>query len=608
VPPNAAFMQGRKKIVFAVLLIIHILWVFHILAPQNILNSEPIYNVDYPFHYYNSFAAREMFHVSGQMWGYDPFFWAGYPCNVFSDLDNKWVETLLVFSPKVAFAILFKLIVFASLVAMPVFMYLAAGNFGLLEGESLTVFALSVFISNAGRYTYLKLTNGMFSYVLMCFACIYFLSLLYKFFRQPGLRNYIAFAVTAALIPLVHLFAVIIVGLPSLIAYAASFRKKAMFHIGIFLAALLTVLVNYFWIYPFLRFCRYKILLVEIARPPGIERFFGDLFMGVEANIGIILLVFGIYGMLLYARKKDMMKASIFSSLFLWMLFLAYFGAYNRTIMELEPYRFRFVMQLALVIPAASAMCALLPSFYSRIRQNAFATAMLAVFLIALFYPIADKQINRAFLHTSLPGDYYALSDYISKNITGDSRIIILPYRMIITDDKRQDESFWFWLLPALTGREVIPELTDFYPMQYISYPRKLFRGEMTNRSPEELSRYLRNLNVGYIISWGQDPGIYLKYGFLSKKDTVGRFTVYKVRQPHSYFFKGSGRVKATYNKISVKNASKGTVILKYHWMEMLKTDPPLKMKECFIKDDPVGYIEIENGSVSDFVIYNSYR
>jgi len=600
-------MPSRKKMVFAVLLIVHILWVFHVLAPQNIFNPEPIYNVDYPFHYYNAVAAREIFHVSGRTWGYDPFLWAGYPCNVYSDVDNKWVELLLIFAPKAIFAVMFKLIVFASFLLPPVFMYLAAGNFGLLEEESLISFALSIFTWNAGRYTYLKLINGMFSYILSCFICVYFLSVLYKYLKGPNLKDYFAFAATAALMPLIHILSVVVVVIPSFVAYIASFRKKLLFHASVILAALLVVIVNFFWLYPFLRFGHYKVLLCT-DQPSGIGRFFGDLFIGVEANLGIILLVFGAYGILLYARRRETLKAVIFISGFLWTFLLAYFGAYSNTTLETEPYRFHFMMQLFLIIPASSAMYKLIPPFYSRVRRNAFATALLAVFLVSLFYPVVHKQMRRAFLHTSLPGDYYALSDYISKNTGRDSRIIILPYRMIITNDERQDESFWFWMLPALTGREIIPELTDFHPLKHLSLFRRMYNGGLTNKSPRELLDYLDILNVGYIVYWGEDPESYLKYGFISRMDTVGRFNIFRVKRPHSFFLKGHGSVISGYNKLIVKGAGKGPVVLKYHWLETLRTDPPLKISEYPFKGDEIGYIKVENGNVPDFTIYNSYR
>jgi hypothetical protein len=49
-------------------------------------------------------------------------------------------------------------------------------------------------------------------------------------------------------------------------------------------------------------------------------------------------------------------------------------------------------------------------------------------------------------------------------------------------------------------------------------------------------------------------------------------------------------------------------VVLKYHWLETLRTDPPLKISKYPVEGDEVGYLEIDNRNTSDFVIYNSYR
>jgi len=73
------------------------------------------------------------------------------------------------------------------------------------------------------------------------------------------------------------------------------------------------------------------------------------------------------------------------------------------------------------------------------------------------------------------------------------------------------------------------------------------------------------------------------------------------------YFFEGSGRVVADLNRISVSNASRGRIVLKYHWLESLKTDPELPLRRFDIIDSPVGFIEVENGDIGSFDIVNSY-
>ena len=61
-------------------------------------------------------------------------------------------------------------------------------------------------------------------------------------------------------------------------------------------------------------------------------------------------------------------------------------------------------------------------------------------------------------------------------------------------------------------------------------------------------------------------------------------------------------------NRLTIRDASAGRIVLKYHWLPTLRSDPPLPMRAYAVLDDPVGFIEVDNGAVQDFVIYNGYR
>ncbi len=598
-------MPGHKKLVL-LFFAVHLLWVFYIFPVNCLLNSQSIYNVDYPFHYYNAYAAKQFVGASGRIWGYDPFFLAGYPANVYSDLDNKWVEAALCFVPQVIFAFAFKLLVLFAFLAAPFLMYLAALNFDAGRRASLVSLALSIFIWNAGRYTYLKIINGMFSYVLACFACLFFLSLVYRYFRDPETKAFVRFAAAAAVFPLIHALIVVAASVPVFFAYLMSLPKKRAFHFSLILAVLIVLIVNFFWIKPFLAFSNYKILLGDIRQPVGIGRFLADLFIGVEANIGFFMLLFGLHGLYLMWGRGERLKTVMFSCLFLWTFFLAYFGGYYRTLLEMEPYRFRFLMMLSLVIPAASSMTEVLPVFYRRIRARPVFLAVFWLFIAASLYPVAEKQLKRANLHCDLPPEYHMTVDYLKASTGRDARILVLPYSMVI-NDRKGDEGFWVMLLPILTGREVIHDLVDFHPIKNVSAFRKVFKPGIFSLAEAELAGFLDTYNIGYVVSWNEDPKTYLKHRMFSVMKTIGKFNVYRVNMRSSYFLQGSGDVSATYNKISVRNASNGSVVLKYHWFENLKTRPELKIEPYRTHDDPVGFIRVYNGSVKDFDIYCAY-
>ena len=596
-------MFGQKKIVL-ILFALHFLWILYIFPVQCLFNNQPIYNVDYPFHYYNTYSANRFFAADKHIWGYDPYLFAGYPSNVYSDLDNKWVEILTSFLQVSLLAYAFKMLVFAAFLSAPFFMYLAAINFGLKPNASLISLGLSIFIWNAGRYTYLKIINGMFSYVLACYVSMYFLSVLYKYMNDSTRRHFFNFAAVTAFLPMIHILSVITVIVPAFVLFIGKIRRSLWFNASFLFAAMISLAVNYFWVAPCIRFMHYKILVMAITKPPGISRFFSDLFIGVEANIGFILLVAGMYG-IYRTYKDDRYKACIFFFAFLWAFFLAYFSAYNRTMLEMEPYRFRFFMYLTLILPSAITINEFWPGLYGKIKSNIYAFCFFILFCLVLFMPVVDKQIKRANLHTDLPKEYYNLVGYINNNLANDARILVVPYRMRI-NDKKDDEGFWVMLLPMLTGKDIIHDLVEFHPIQHLLPFRRVLPGFL-NRDQITLSRFFELYNIGYLVFWNEGLSQPLINKLITKQKQIGRFNIYRINRKPDYFIKGHGQISISYNKIDVKKASKGSVILKYHWFECLKTRPELKIEKYVTPDDEVGFIKVNNGSVSDFLIYNSY-
>jgi hypothetical protein len=61
--------------------------------------------------------------------------------------------------------------------------------------------------------------------------------------------------------------------------------------------------------------------------------------------------------------------------------------------------------------------------------------------------------------------------------------------------------------------------------------------------------------------------------------------------------------VTADVDRIDVKDAAGDRVVLKYHWVPMLRTDPPLPIEEAHAPGMPVGFIAVRPGTVRDFTI-----
>ncbi len=133
--------------------------------------------------------------------------------------------------------------------------------------------------------------------------------------------------------------------------------------------------------------------------------------------------------------------------------------------------------------------------------------------------------------------------------------------------------------------------------------------------APQDLYQYLKTYNIQWIITntdrGGYHFGTYAfekRPDFMSQVAAIREYKIFRVRLSPTFFLQGTGHVTASWNRLQVQDASSGGIVLKYHWMQSLKTDPPLNITPFQALDDPMGLIQVDNGDVHDFLIYNSYE
>jgi hypothetical protein len=102
-------------------------------------------------------------------------------------------------------------------------------------------------------------------------------------------------------------------------------------------------------------------------------------------------------------------------------------------------------------------------------------------------------------------------------------------------------------------------------------------------------------------------PSFDTRGDLLESVDTVGAFSVYRVRNPTSYFAAGSGRVvEQRLDSIRVADGSGSPIVLRFHYMETLRCRPDCAIYRVAIDRDVVGFIGIRNPPAA-FEIYNDY-
>ncbi len=86
-------------------------------------------------------------------------------------------------------------------------------------------------------------------------------------------------------------------------------------------------------------------------------------------------------------------------------------------------------------------------------------------------------------------------------------------------------------------------------------------------------------------------------------------FHICEVERNPTFFIKGKGLAIAKLNEIYLEEIESvdDEIIISYHWMKHLKTNPSRRLESVSLLEDPIGFIKIKNPP--PFIsIYNSYQ
>jgi hypothetical protein len=171
--------------------------------------------------------------------------------------------------------------------------------------------------------------------------------------------------------------------------------------------------------------------------------------------------------------------------------------------------------------------------------------------------------------------------------------------------------------LPACSGAQVIggPSYLVWTKFNYANADQESAFGRLVATiSSAELATVLGRYNVHWVVvntafrnwvnlaDWDR-----LHPGTFTPVTTQGPFEIMAVAEPSTWFFQGAGAVQADTNRLAVRSASPGGVVIKYHWLPSLRTVPALPIRPMYIGDDPIAFIAVDNGSTADFEIIQSY-
>ena len=603
------------------LLLVASIWIAHTIGllllfdpPAALFDSRPLIDQDWGLHYHHLSSLKGFWESDHRLWGYNPFFMAGYPSNTIQDMSIKFYELAALATPISPPITAFKLWVFLAFSAIPWLCFLTFRNFfghqatPNLGGIAAALMGTAYFWNSLPREMFFY---GMVGFPITCYVAMLALSLLYRILqheRRFSLAHIGWIAVCIVLLPL-HLQAAMIVILPGAILLLMHRKRVAYFWTAG--GVLLALAINSPWLRPFLSHLSdqasqdvVQTLPILTVRDPltflkdyvGSDRYWTFRASLWEKVFRGMLLVLGIAGLTRLYRQRRLSLALALTAALLSLFLLAYFGSFIRATRGLQAMRYKIPFEITLSLSAGYALCAQDRREWSTWRMRAALLLLLAGFGGFVLNLVQTESTGLMRLRTQIRSPVTDIVEWLRAEAPADGRLLF---------EESGDETGFVYngmylssFLPYSTGLQLIGGPINIYldRHQFAEFHSGLFlKEDIRTFSNLELQDYLSLYNVGAVITFHPNSVRHLASfsELLTPEKHFGRIVVWRVHQPRSWFLQGSGQVRADFNRLECSDVEGSEVILKYHWVEGLESDPPLRIEPTLLRRDPIPFIKI---------------
>lgn len=617
------FVQKYPLVVlFMLFYILHLLGIFGFTSHFEWGTGRPLLTDDYAGRSALFEETRFLFKTSRRFLGYNPHHLAGYLYTLFpiSSMAERVLSLFFFFIPS---AEVLKFYVFFGILILPFWM-MAAAKVSRLSPSAIAMagaFSLLFFWKHPNISS---VRWGSISYIIACPLAVLSLAFLLRFLKERASRFLCCFWLFGSIALLTHVITLVIV-LPALTALVQAFLKKVRG--GAFLGSLALfgiVAANSFWILPLLHHRSvFNISLAEAPPPEG----FSIVSWYVQKDLSRpLLLLLGLFGIMRWRRTRSDL-AFPFAVVVSFLIFIMFFFEQQGTILQQRfTFRHDWFLSLFLSLPASTFLTEKGVQFFELLRRDGKKASPLhpQTFPLLLLYGITllgilTSDVSRYRLclqRLFLPEKTFLSSFPLPTSMTPPPLDRLLTWvrtyhgeegRLLMEDSRHPHHVYWGSHLPAilplLTGREVVsPPLPQLeLHVATIEFLDGKLAGKPIGLLPvESFMEYLDRYNVRWIICFSPQAIRYLERlpkPYLHREDVIGPFVCYKVNRPSNFFLKGSGKVSAQFNRLSLKQvkADGDEVILKYHWVPVCRTVPERPIGREPLEGDPLGFIRIED-------------
>ena len=581
-----------------------------------LLTRTPLFHIDGAFHGYQMKLGVNL----ANLWkvvGYDPYFNAGYPGGVIYNRSAKFPTVLaVVVQPWFNEVLVYKWYVFISAVVAPLCVSVALHCFRLNARVTLIGTALGIFLWWASQFHWFH-TAGMVAFVTGSYLSLPFMAVLVKELQKPtGYRTVIILGLLGGLGIFYHpLFPLPII--VTTLTYLGLARtdldwRRVLFVLAV--VSVLSILPNVWWLYLMHYF---QTVFKEGGDDPYqklvdisvVWREFIGLWTGTaHGSKAYAPITFAAVWACMGARtQREKTLALSFTISGVVLVLFAAVGAAFGPFGQLQPNRFAPVGYLFLCVPAAIGMEVMLVAARDSLESWRFWGARLSLILMAMVGGYLVNEIRREISYADIghygmrppevkpEGEYSRwLLKWLKQHTTWDGRILFEESRGRVYDGANISGYYAYE-----SNREFIGGPYPAYPFMHFAgfWDGWLFNKKISDIGQEQFLKYMDLYNVGWIVAHSDESKRFLHdMPGIVPAGKLKQVEVYSVNRSHSYFFAGSGKVlERGHNNIVLDDLLGDRVILKYHYVEGLTSQPSVRLLPIKLSDDPNPFIMIVN-------------
>jgi hypothetical protein len=616
------FDNTRK--VFAILAGVHIVSTLFFFPPEDILNDRPVLTLDHAVHYYQVERAGEICPHTFCLYAYDPYFMAGHPGGTVFDIDSKGAElfsTLLRFMGTARALKLFVLFAHLLLVAS---IFFGCRRLGFQNDECAYATLLALAYWHWGRpYASDFRFAGMFAFLFVTHLSLYLTGLFRAFLDNTSIRR---FFIIGPLTFLIHPTAAVLLPIPFVAVFLLEGRRRRNERIRrqwakrvllrLVLWCLLIVAVNAIWILPLVRYLDIKLPSEAFFQINGITGVLRVLFKpGNITAIGLCLLA--AVGSIRLAMQRRTIEWIAPASAALFLLLLAAYGVYIPGFDQMEPGRFLYSAMIFLAPLSGAGLKICLELLWRASEKSIERRVATAVFISLVVIPpwlgmVSARAYYKHTLSTTMSPEMTKLIAELQQTTDSSGRLMV------------EDGPAWRYrnchlpsILPLFTSVE---QVGGPYPHTFIKHHFTTFQKNETmgktllEWDPGAFGEYIDLYNIRWILTASSQATDFIN-GLPGCEPiwSLNHFTIWRTPGRSSFADVSGVSVRAEYNRIDVKiPQSDGAppperIVLKYHWDRALEADPPARISQIMLLDDPVPFILLEPNGRSEVRIRYHY-